>query len=118
MPNRADFVPRVFTNAQPTDAVKTHMPFSTALQTTSPNIHSYTGCNCCMHLLKATDKRDGITYKGKDTGSALGVQADHPVAEHGKEEWRNHSHRHNIEQQHCSVVGWSAVCASIPLPAR
>ena len=119
--HECSFAPFVFTAAQPTEAVKMHMPLlSTAAQhcrQTHPEVHSCDACSCCTHLLTAADRSDGITYESKDAGSALSVQADHPVAEHGKEEGRNHSHGHDVEQQHCSVVGWSAVCASIPFPA-
>ena len=31
------------------------------------------------------EKVGGVTNEGEDTGSALGVQANHPVAEHGEE---------------------------------
>ena len=60
----------------------------------------------------------GVTNEGEDTGGTLSVQADHPIAEHREEQRGNHSHRHNVKQQDCCVVGGSAIGPCIPLSAR
>ena len=60
----------------------------------------------------------GVTDESKDTGGALSVQADHPVAEHGEEQRGDHPHGHNVKQQDCCVVGGRAIGSRIPLPAR
>ena len=59
-----------------------------------------------------------LTYECKDTRSALGVEADHPVAEHGEEEGRHHPHGHNVKQQYCGVVGPGSIRACISLPTH